>query len=303
MERKLRLVLSALILLTAACEKGDGGSAAPDDDAEDPSTTTGDPGPTTVVPTTTTTVTPPDMGAADDGQDDGMFIVMNDGAGPAVECDVWQEGDCPEGQKCMPYANDGGSSWNATKCVDVVDNPGQTGDVCTVEGSGVSGIDTCDNRNMCYYVDSETQEGICVSFCQGSQESPTCDPNFICTIVNEGVLTLCRPTCDPILQNCEGEALCLQATGSDGFTCIIDASGDVGAVGDNCAYINDCDMGHFCADATAVPGCTESCCSAFCDLTAEDPLAGCLPEQECQPWFETTVPGLEHVGACAVPQQ
>ena len=65
--------------------------------------------------------------------------------------------------------------------------------IITVEGSGVSGIDTCDARSMCYYVDSETSAGICVGFCQGSQNAPTCDDGFIYTIVNDGVLTLCRP--------------------------------------------------------------------------------------------------------------
>ena len=30
------------------------------------------------------------------------------------ECDAFAQ-ECPEGQKCAPYADDGGSSWNNTK--------------------------------------------------------------------------------------------------------------------------------------------------------------------------------------------
>jgi hypothetical protein len=206
----------------------------------------------------------------------------------------------------MPWANDGGSSWNATKCTPVDENPGQVGDGCTVEGSGVSGIDTCDVAMMCYYVDPETNMGTCVAFCGGSMDNPICDPGFVCTIVNDGVLILCRPECDPILQDCEiPNTACLPANGTDEFTCIIDASGDLGMAGDPCEFINACDPGLFCADATVVPNCQAAgCCSEFCDLTVPDPNTQCTQAgQECIPWHEAGMapPGLEHVGACAIP--
>jgi hypothetical protein len=234
------------------------------------------------------------------------FLQEPDGGGVAVECDVWED-DCPDGEKCMPWANDGGNSWNATRCSPLAPDAGQVGDTCTVEGSGVSGIDTCTNRSMCYYVDPETNEGICVGFCDGSPNAPTCDTGYICTIVNDGVLTLCRPECDPLLQNCMGEAACLQATGSDGFTCIIDASGEAGAAGDPCEFINSCDPGLLCADAAAVPDCggATGCCTEFCDLTEADPTADCSLGAgiECISWFEdgAAPPGYEHVGLCALP--
>ena len=43
------------------------------------------------------------------------FIEMPDGGGATNECNQWVQ-DCPEGEKCMPWANDGGSAWNATRC-------------------------------------------------------------------------------------------------------------------------------------------------------------------------------------------
>lgn len=267
-------------------------------------TTTPDPSGTTDAPDPSGTTDAPDPTAADTDTDTSDsasgFINDPDGGGISVECDVWED-DCPEGQKCMPWANDGGNSWNATRCSPLDDNPGQIGDPCNVEGSGVSGIDTCDARSMCYYVDPETNEGVCVGFCEGSPQAPTCDSGYICTIVNDGVLTLCRPECDPILQNCDGSAACLPATGSEGFTCIIDASGESGAHGDPCEYINACDPGLFCANPEAVPGCAGTgCCSEFCDLS--DPMCPDT-EQECIAWFEdgATPPGLEDVGACALP--
>ena len=70
--------------------------------------------------------------------DTDPFLVVPDTA-VAEECSTYEE-DCPDGQKCMPFANDGGNAWNALKCVDVVGEGGH-GDPCTVEGNGVSGVD------------------------------------------------------------------------------------------------------------------------------------------------------------------
>jgi hypothetical protein len=248
-------------------------------------------------------------GPAPEEDDDGIgFIEQPDGGGVTNECDQWTQ-DCPAGEKCMPWANDGGSAWNATRCSPVSANPGQIGDECMVEGSGVSGVDNCDLGSMCYYVDPETSLGICVGFCLGSADAPQCDPGYLCSISNNGVLTLCRRTCDPLLQDCESDGTaCLPAAGADGFVCIVDASGETGAVGDPCEFLNACDPGHWCAAAEAVPGCTSAmgCCTEFCDLTEPDPDAGCSLSAQgaaCEPWWEEgqAPPSLEHVGACVIP--
>jgi len=234
------------------------------------------------------------------------FIQDPDGGGVNIECDVWAQ-DCPEGEKCMPWANDGGSSWNATRCSPLDPNPAQIGDPCTVEGSGVSGIDNCDIASMCWDVDPETNEGTCVAFCSGSEANPVCeDPMTQCVIANEGTLILCLPNCDPLGQDCpEGQA-CYPI--DDSFACAPDAGGEMGAYGEGCEFLNVCDPGLFCANPDAVPNCAGAagCCSEFCDLSDADPdsmCTGAAGGQICTPWYEEgqAPPGFESVGACAIP--
>jgi hypothetical protein len=307
MKRALTLtILGTLVLACGTKDPGtEGSESANDDDAAD-GTTTGifDPSATNTGGVGGSSSSS-DSGA-EGSSDTGMsFLVRPDGAGTEVQCDVWTQ-DCPEGEKCMPWANDGSSAWNATRCSQVDDNPGQVGDECTVEGNGVSGIDSCDVGSMCYYVDPETNTGTCVAFCQGSQDAPMCEPGFLCSISNDGVLILCRRECDPLLQDCMGSASCLPANGSEGFVCIVDASGEMGGPGDPCEFLNACDPGLYCADAELVPACVGSggCCTEFCDITVPDPDAACTQMgQTCTPWFEAGAapPDLAHVGICALP--
>jgi len=227
------------------------------------------------------------------------FVLEPDGS--AMECDLWADADCPEGQKCMPWANDGGSSWNASKCAPLDANPQRPGDDCTVDGTGVSGVDNCDNRTMCWNVDA-MGVGICTSFCTGSQEEPSCaDPDTSCVVANEGVLILCLPGCDPLLQECETGQACYPIILQETYACAPDASGpDQGALGDPCEYLNACDPGLYCENANMVPDCTGSmgCCAQFCD-TAE-PV--CMAQgTECAPLLEAAPPGRENVGGCTLP--
>ena len=219
-----------------------------------------------------------------------------------IECDVWTQ-DCPEGQKCMPWANDGGGSWNATKCSPVNANPGLEGDPCSAEGSAVSGIDSCDKGLICWYFDADNN-GTCIDMCKGSPENPMCDDGQICDESNDGVLILCLNTCDPLIQSCPMGQICF-FDGVDNFICDFDASGDMGAYGDPCAYINVCDYGLFCAAQEAVPGCDnpDGCCSPYCNLMDPNTCPGMAMGQECVPWYTdgTAPPGQENIGACAVP--
>ncbi|HET6584158.1 MAG TPA: hypothetical protein VFG69_11935 [Nannocystaceae bacterium] len=258
-----------------------------------------------------TTMTDPtvDSGATDDPTDDPTddedscgdecgcaFLVDCLDHGGAVECDPWAQ-DCPVGEKCMPWGNDGGAWWNATRCSPVVPNPAQIGDACLVEGSGTSGIDDCDLGLMCLWVDPATNTGTCVAMCQGSPDDPQCgDPATVCVVAVEDVLVDCLPTCDPLLQDCPANATCVPY--EDAFVCG-DASESPVPAGQPCATPWDCDAGSLCVIADLVPDCVEdACCTPFCDL--ESMTHDCAPEQICSP-FESPPAGLDNVGRCALP--
>ncbi len=265
------------------------------------STGTGTSGDPTGSPTTDpTSTTDPTEGGTDT---ECSFLMCGDqgGGGGEIECDVWSQ-DCPEGEKCMPWANDGGSSWNATKCSPIDPAPQQPGDVCTTEGGGVSGVDNCVKSSMCWDVDGETNEGVCIAFCEGTNaEDGTCDAGFSCTIVNAGVLILCLPDCDPLLQDCPGDDLCIPS--GENFICVLDASGEAGLYGDPCEYANACKPGLYCLNPEYVEGCQAAgCCTPFCDTSEANMCPG--GTQECIPWYEEGMepPGKETVGICGIPQ-
>jgi hypothetical protein len=312
---------SCLLFVLAACgptapvstaADGGEGSTEPVDASTSTSTTTATTTTTSGDPTTGGStggfVAPPDMGST--------FIVPSDGgscggAGPhgqlrcSPECNVWAQ-DCPEGEKCSPYSGDGDNAWESQKCVPLDPDPDHPGDPCTVEGSGVSGIDSCDIDSMCWNVDSETLIGTCVPRCTGSPDDPMCPPETACLISNDGVLTLCLPSCDPLVQDCPGDDLCIaNPQDSSSFICVLDTSGDEGQTFDTCEYINACDKGMLCVNPALASECdpeAAGCCLPFCDLSAAPACPGAM--QQCLPWFadESAPPGLENVGVCGIPQ-
>lgn len=244
--------------------------------------TTNEPDPTQSTSNAVTTADATDTG--------DPFILEPDGGPPGPECSLW-ENDCPRGEKCMPYADDGGSSWNSTRCSPVADDPRGVGEECTVEGNGVSGIDDCEVGAMCWNVDFETNTGECVAFCVGSEANPVCTNECTsCTINSDGTLILCLPNCDPLAQDCHESQGCYAVYQT--FQCAPDASGDGGAAGTPCQYINVCDPGNHCAPPDQVPGCAgdEGCCTPFCDVDAADPCEALLPGTTCQPALEAQVP-------------
>ena len=291
----------SLGLALFACGTGD--PPADNDETTTPATsTTGAPDPTTGSTITTSGCS----GACTDSNEGTAFIYAAvDIANPFIECDVWAQ-DCPLGQKCSAYAVGGGTSWNATKCVPVARDPKQPGEPCMVEGSGVSGIDDCDLGALCWDVDVENV-GTCVALCKGAPDAPSCDdPATSCAIVNDGVLNLCLPTCDPLAQDCPmSDNVCIGH--GPGFLCVPDASGEEGQQHDPCEYTNACDPGLVCIGPSAAVECdanSSGCCEPFCDLTDPDADANCGGQgQVCVPWYGegTAPPGLENVGICTLP--
>lgn len=224
---------------------------------------------------------------------------------PGDPCDPWSQ-DCPHGMKCTWYADDGGSSWNNTKCVPVLENPAQEGEPCVAPNGGVGGIDDCDLGLMCWDVDAENQ-GYCIALCHGSPEDPFCDaPALVCAVYQDG-FGLCLTGCDPLLQDCDPSDVCIATSTGGGFLCVLDASGDAGQQHDPCMYANACDPGLWCAPTTAAAECDQNatgCCQPFCDLSDPDADAKCGDgEQVCTPYYgdERPPPELADVGYCSVP--
>ena len=298
--RRVHLVWLPLVALAAGCGgkgSGDGGgdgtsgaSAGPGATASTSTTTGGGAGPRTGTSgTSTSTSTGPGGGSAG-------FVAEPDG-GPGNECDPRAQ-DCPDGEKCTAWANDGGNVWNANKCVPVM-GTGIAGDDCTVEGGGVSGIDDCDVGYICMYTD-ENNQGVCVQFCTGMDGD--CAPGFVCAVYNDGVLPICLDACDPLLQDCPQGQACID-TPNGTFICFSDASGQMGGLGDPCPVQdgeNSCDPGFWCGQGAAECQ-SPKCCIPYCDLN--DP-APCNPPNQCVSFYGdpgAAPPEYADVGVCIIP--
>jgi len=313
-----------LLLLLGACgpsapmtpESATTTTAESSGDATTPATTTTAQPTTTAVLDTTTTVDPgttamSSTSAAEADSSGVAFIPPFDilclSASGALDprcgfCDVFQN-QCPEGSKCSPYADDGGGSWNNTKCTPLDRDPDHPGEPCTVQGSGVSGVDSCDADSMCWDVDDDTMIGTCVQHCDGTLDAPLCPDGAACALSND-VLALCLPTCDPLLQDCPDGDLCIGNPSDDqnNFLCIFDGSGDEGQVFDPCSFANACDAGLLCQASSVALECDpqDGCCTPYCDLTLPPNCPGAM--QTCQPYFEMDPPPeYMNVGVCAVP--
>ncbi len=284
-------------------ESGGGGSSATSSGDGDPTAPTSG-GPTSSPPGSSSS--PPDpsagtmTGESGEPGETGLNFLPAPDAGVGVECDLFAQ-DCPAGQKCAPWANDGGSAWNASKCVEVTGDQGP-GEPCMAEDGGVSGEDDCIKGAMCWDVDAGGK-GTCLALCTGSAEQPVCAEDEWCSISGEGVLNLCFPVCDPLAQDCAGDDLCLPV--QDTFVCVFDASGDEGQAFDPCEFVNMCDPGLLCAPSESASECDPQvvgCCLPMCSISKMmPPCPG--GGQECVPVFGEGLgpPEFMDVGFCSLP--
>ena len=168
-------------------------------------------------------------------------------------------------------------------------------------GGGVSGVDNCAKGSMCWDVDGRINEGVCIAFCEGPPDNLTCDAGSFCVVSGDGLLILCIPDCEPLLQDCPGDDLCIP--NGENFICVLDASGEAGLYGDPCEYADACKPGLPCYGPEHVEDCKGSgCCTPFCDLNEANICPG--DTQECIPWYEEGMapPGQEHFGICGMAQ-
>ncbi len=81
-------------------------------------------------------------------------------------CDVLEQ-NCPEGEKCVPYAAGGEGSWNEVECTEIIGQAG-LGDACTYEG-GIVPTDDCDAGLVCTsgeFLDQCEGEFCCTALCE-----------------------------------------------------------------------------------------------------------------------------------------
>ncbi len=239
--------------------------------------------------------------AADAASDEGR-VFFSDPDGGHLPCDLFAQ-DCPEGEKCALWAADGGNYWTSVKCVPITGD-GQPGEPCTMEISQVSGLDDCEEGAMCWDVDAQLQ-GLCVALCIGSADMPTCaDEDVSCSITAEGVIHVCLPDCDPLLQDCLDDTLCLPI--ADEFRCVLDASGDAGTAFDPCEFANACDPGLVCAVPDSAIECdpqASGCCTPMCGLDDADFMCPGVG-QACVSLYEEGMapPKWANIGYCTVPR-
>jgi hypothetical protein len=106
------------------------------------------------------------------------------------------------------------------------------------------------------------------------------DPDARCLVANGGVLDLCLPSCDPLLDACGDGQVCVPAQ-SD-FVCMPAASTPVSDA-EPCDLVYACESGSACVDADALAACDGvACCTPFCAVDGVDP---CLDAgASCVPW-------------------
>jgi hypothetical protein len=212
------------------------------------------------------------------------------------DCDPFEQ-DCPQGEKCVPFALRGESYYGDHKCVPVLGDQAP-GEPCTWGGM-VEATDDCVAGSICWNVSPDAYE--CVAQCMGSADMPFCQDGLSCEFyASESDIFLCIDPCDPVVQDCDEGLGCYWA--NTDFNCIFTAE-DI-PTGEPCGYLNDCAAGHLCADAAVLPDCAGSaCCTQWCNLPDGD--AGCVaqPGTVCAAFFEMgMVPaGYEHVGVCVLP--
>jgi hypothetical protein len=306
-----RNTLPLFALLISACippledspdEAGSSTTGTVDDATTLPLPTPSDSSSTAAPDPTTTTTALPDTDTTTAGSSTG-----DGGLGEGEACDMHLQ-DCASGLKCMPYSTDGSTWWNAAACFPIVPDPADLGEPCQWEGGLWSGHDDCGWGQVCWAFDEEP--GVCKGLCLNSDpenwdydtytcEDPLALPNAGC----QECFCVCETPCDPLAQDC-GDGQACTPDGGDFFQCMPDASGELGAYGDPCEFLNACDPGLACLGPSAVPGCEGAgCCSPWCDVTQPNTCPGAAEGQECQPWYEPgdALPGLEDIGVCALP--
>jgi len=310
-----------LLTLCAACGpglpgEGDGEGDAENDSGSDVLTSTGEvsppPDPPPTIDGTTTGDPDPDSSGTTDGgfiQPTGGCVLEEEGASwhcILEDCLVFGD-SCPEGEQCVPWANDGSNEWNASRCSPVDPLPASEGDPCLAEESATSGFDNCDFGSMCWGVDPETLMGTCRSLCDIDEEG-MCFGSANCVPLNNGNVPLCLTPCNPLdPSTCTEDEGCrsVEASNGNGTYCLPLVGGIVTDSGMSCGETS-CDLDSMCLPGSFTPLCRDECCSPWCDLTdpmADEVCALADPSLSCTSYYEPGMApeGQATLGVCSAP--
>mgnify|MGYP006921782934 CR=1 FL=1 len=99
--------------------------------------------------------------------DEGLTFIPYDDI-PPLSCDIFAQ-DCPEGEKCVPFASTDSGVWDGNKCVPVQGDQAP-GEDCTWTGI-VEATDDCDANSICWNAElvGDQYVGTCVAQCTGSR--------------------------------------------------------------------------------------------------------------------------------------
>ncbi len=209
---------------------------------------------------------------------------------PPPDCNFTDAG-CGDDGKCMPWANDGGYSWTSVRCVPLDPEPAGLGDPCTVEGSFMSGIDSCGSGLWCGPENPDDARGL-TGICHRICNAGPCPDGTLCVIPSELDLGICQEQCDPLEPACSDGHACMPAAGV-GFACHPAVPNPKGLNG-GCTGHSHCAAGSACVDAPQCGDDGETCCVPYCDLDA--PV--CADGQTCV-GSGSPLPEFEDVGYCA----
>ncbi len=222
---------------------------------------------------------------------------------PSSEClprSVEFVGGCAAAEKCR-YVVD--PEFGPTgQCVPVI-GEGSAGEPCTVAGES----DTCTTGALCWAIDPQTGEGVCIDYCTAFL---VCDnPDKTCLVGEDGLLALCLDPCLPTEPDACPPGWGCYDSPAGRWGCDFDQSGEAGGHGSPCACVNCCDPGLICVTAGQVdaPECLADgafgCCAEVCELALDgQPEPLCPTENEtCRAYEIDQVPvGYEQVGVCGL---
>lgn len=231
---------------------------------------------------------------AQDNESATSLALPDDMGRDDIPCNPFLD-QCPPATKCTLYDTDDSGDWDDYRCRPLSPDPKQLYEVCMITGNG---IDTCDKHLVCWS-DDGSDTGLCYGLCVGSVDDPSCtDPEAYCAIFADS-LSVCVPTCNPLINECAQGELC--GPNGDYFLCIEDQSNGDGGLYVPCESPYECNPGLGCTDSASVAKCDPKflgCCVPWCDLEQTD---FCPDDLACEPWWEpgTEHPGTENLGICS----